>query len=144
MKHFLPRLFIIGFLVNFFWEISQMGFYSQLGMGGTSNYWHFLKVHWYVSLMDAVMVVVLYFVVALIFKNNEWAKHPMRNNFVAMATAGAIWAIVIEYHAVYLTGRWGYDPLMPLLPILKVGLWPVLQMALLPSLAVYLSRSNNA
>lgn len=142
MLKFLFRLFAIAFFLNFFWEISQMGFYSQLGMGDTSNYWHFLKIHWYVSLMDALMVVVLYFVVGVIFKNVDWIKNPVRNNFIAMAVAGVVWAIVIEYHAVYIAGRWGYDALMPLLPILKVGLWPVLQMAILPSLAVWLAKND--
>ncbi len=119
-----------------------MGFYSSLSMGDTSNYWHFLNVHWYAAAVDAMMVVILYLITGAIFKNFNWVKNPVKNNFWTIAALGAVWAILIEYHSVYVAGRWGYAALMPLLPILKVGLWPVLQMTLLPGLAVYLSKDQ--
>ena len=61
---------------------------------------------------------------------------------------GAVWALVaglgvgaavgIEVAALAV-GRWSYTQAMPLLPGLRVGAWPVLQMALLPGLAACLA-----
>jgi len=42
------------------------------------------------------------------------------------------------------TGRWTYNDLMPILPIVGVGVWPVLQMSLLPALALYLTVPREA
>lgn len=56
----------------------------------------------------------------------------------ALGFAGALTAIGLELAAVA-TGRWTYNELMPLVPVVNVGLWPVLQMGILPVLTVRLS-----
>lgn len=38
------------------------------------------------------------------------------------------------------TGRWSYTDGMPILPVLGVGLWPVLQLTLLTPIALGIGR----
>ncbi|MGE3509042.1 MAG: hypothetical protein AB7N65_09190 [Vicinamibacterales bacterium] len=51
--------------------------------------------------------------------------------FAALAALGVTTAIVVERVALA-GGRWTYNSLMPIIPIVHVGLWPVAQMAVLP------------
>ncbi len=43
---------------------------------------------------------------------------------------GVIVAITIEFYALQ-TGRWAYNELMPIVPLLKIGLTPTIQLGLL-------------
>lgn len=58
--------------------------------------------------------------------------------FCVMAVFGAVTATILEWHALR-TGRWTYNYLMPLIPGLGVGAFPVLQMAIVPIVAARLS-----
>lgn len=58
---------------------------------------------------------------------------------VLLGALGAVTAIAVERLALE-TGRWTYNSLMPIVPFVQVGLWPVLQMTLLPVLSVWLSE----
>lgn len=63
---------------------------------------------------------------------------PTLRRAVTFVGAGAGAAMAIELAALA-TGRWSYSDLMPLVPGLGVGWLPVLQMMLLPLLAVALA-----
>lgn len=52
--------------------------------------------------------------------------------YALMATVGVVIAVLIERHALA-TGRWAYTDWMPVLPVLDVGLVPVLQMLIVPA-----------
>ncbi len=139
---FLVHLFIISFLLNFVWEISQMIFFADFGMGSLADYGNFLKIHWIVSLKDAAMIIILYIAVALINRNWHWGRHFTKKRLLSLLFLGAVWAIGIEYYHVILNHNWAYNNLMPLLPVINVGVLPVLQMLILPAFAVFLSRKS--
>lgn len=136
MAKFLLNLFLISFLLNFVWEISQMAFYSTLGMGDISDYWSFVRIHWVVSMKDALMIIFICLVIGFISKDWFWPKNLNKSWILLLALP--IWQAVIEYYSVYIYGRWGYAEFMPLL--FGIGLLPVLQMLILPSVAIILSR----
>lgn len=56
-----------------------------------------------------------------------------------LAAIGAMLATGIELHALS-SGRWRYSALMPVVPGIGVGLLPLLQLAVLPVLALRLAR----
>ena len=63
--------------------------------------------------------------------------------WVLLVATGAISATVVERFAIA-TGRWAYNELMPVLPLVNVGLWPVVQTSVLPVLTLYVtSRFAN-
>ena len=47
-------------------------------------------------------------------------------------------AALIE-HAAVAEGRWTYSSQMPMVPYLAAGLWPLLQMVILPSLTFFMA-----
>lgn len=114
-----------------------MPFYSEIGMGLRDNYLEFLRIHWEVSLKDALMVVVVYLAIGFLLRNWQWVKNFNRS-WVLLWVSLPLWQAIVEYHAVYLTHRWAYAEAMPL--IFGIGLSPILQMLILPSLAIILSR----
>lgn len=132
-----------------------MGFYSTLGMGDISDYWNFVLIHWQVSMKDALMVVLIYLGIGMILRNWFWAKPRIARSpdqphaadlglrssnigWAILIIALPVWQAIIEYYSVYIYGRWGYAESMQL--ILGIGLLPILQMLILPSLSVLLSR----
>lgn len=57
-----------------------------------------------------------------------------------MLGVGLLLAAAVEVNALYRTGAWAYNARMPRLPWLGVGLWPALQMTLLPPLVAVVVR----
>ena len=111
-----------------------MPFYQSAAMSQTA--------HWIISLKDAGMTVALYVAVALILRNSFWGRHTSRRGLVPLMGLGFLWAVVLEYYHVRVAGSWAYAAAMPLLPGLRVGLWPVLQMMVLPMIALFLARKH--
>jgi hypothetical protein len=53
--------------------------------------------------------------------------------------SGLSYATLVE-HAALAAGRWSYSHRMPVVSVLSAGLWPLLQMTLLPPLAFWFAR----
>ena len=137
MFKFLVNLFFISLPLNFVWEITQMPLYSEMGMGIRSDYLEFLRIHWEVTAKDALMVVVVYLVIGFLLRNWQWAK-TFNRGWIMLWIALPLWQAVVEYYSVYLYHRWAYVESTPL--IFGIGLSPLSQMFILPSLAILLSR----
>lgn len=84
------------------------------------------------------MVLLIYFGFALIYKNPLWAEELTASRILALMLVGSIGAILAEMRHVS-AGNWAYDKSMPIIPIVDVGLSPVIQFMLLPPLIYYLS-----
>ena len=106
-------------------------------MGDVSDYENFLRIHWQVSLKDALMVVLVYLVIGIILKNWTWGK-KWNTGWLILLVSLPAWQAIIEYYSVYIYGRWSYDGIMPLL--FGIGVVPLLQMLILPSISVLMSR----
>lgn len=57
-----------------------------------------------------------------------------------LGLVGILIALFVEYKAFYLE-RWEYTEFMPIVPLLGVGLSPLLQMSMLLPLSVYITRA---
>ena len=127
---------IITFILNFFWEISQAFLYAShfVGISGL------IKVHIRASLGD-LLIVFLILLIDAIISTRIFPKENSKKRFVAIAITGFILAVIIEKYALAI-GRWSYNPLMPIIPILNVGLIPILQMIILPIAIFYLQNSK--
>lgn len=90
--------------------------------------------HWYCGDVDITLSVLVF--LWLIKKD---VARPA--DFLGLAIIGFIVAVVIEQHAL-LTGKWSYALAMPIVPILKVVLAPVLQMTLLPPTFILFGKTN--
>ena len=68
-----------------------------------------------------------------------WGLRGRWNIYATVAVLGLAYAALME-HAALAAGRWSYTERMPVVSVLGAGLWPLLQMTLLPPLTVWIAR----
>ncbi|MDP9249360.1 MAG: hypothetical protein M3M85_02550 [bacterium] len=107
-------IFLIAFALNLVWEFSHSVLYESYRSGEITS-----PILLYVSVMDGLYILALTGA-AILFKINKSA-------FVIIG--GLIFAIALELWAQD-TGRWVYTAAMPIIPVLNIGLTPVIQLAL--------------
>lgn len=122
-------VFMSAFILNLFWENLHSFLYSNY-MGG--NITEFILIR--ASLFDALLITVI--VLPFIY----WSALKHKNWLIVLI--GIIVAILNEWYGLG-TDRWSYNSFMPILPILKVGLTPTLQLGVLGYLSYKLQRYIN-
>ena len=122
-----------SFLPNFAWEMLQMPLFLNMSPGWKSTLFCTLA-----SVADAIMVLLLYFVFATLYKQPFWIKHLNIQRILLLIVIGGIGAILAELRHLS-QDNWAYASSMPILPFINVGLLPVLQFMFLPVLSYYLS-----
>ncbi|NCN52963.1 hypothetical protein GW950_00690 [Candidatus Wolfebacteria bacterium] len=137
MIKFLSKFFFISLLLNFAWEVTQMPLFEEMGSGIRSDFNEFLKIHWNVSFRDTLMILTAYLLIGTVLRNWNWVK-KFNNGWVAFWLFLPLWQGLVEYFSVYHLSRFEYAESMPL--IFGIGLSPLLQMLILPTVAVLLSR----
>ena len=86
----------------------------------------------YATFWDSAMVLGIYFVIAAGKRDIFWLRKLGAAEIAAVIILGLAISIFIEIRALA-ENRWGYSALMPIIPLLEVGLSPILQMMILPS-----------
>ena len=124
---------VLAFLLNFIWEVLQLPLYK-----GSSYDLEHIAFCALASVADALMVLLLYLCFALINKKPFWAQDMGFPQVFALMIIGGIGAIIAEM-AHTAAGNWAYADSMPMLPLVNVGLSPVLQFLFLPALIYYVS-----
>ena len=119
-------LVVITFILNLIWENLQMPLYT-----GYISY-----VIWGISCIKAslgdILIVLAMFIPVVIFRNKfDWFKNYTKLDLIIFLCVGLLISIGFEKFALA-TNRWQYSSLMPIIPLVNVGLSPVLQMMLLP------------
>lgn len=122
-----------AFLLNLVWEMLQMPLYKELGWNMQSFLFCALA-----SVADANMTLLLYYAFALFYKDPFYGANLTLATTLMLAVVGGLGAILAEmkYTA---EGTWAYADSMPIVPIVNVGLSPVLQFMVLPVLTYYLT-----
>jgi hypothetical protein len=136
---FIFLLFIASTALHFGWEISQMPLYSFTGVSA-GDYQAFVKAHWIAAAKDGLITVALYFLVAIFLQNMAWGRRFSNRRIVFLLSFGFLWAVAMEYHAVFVRHAWSYAKAMPLLPGIGLGISPILQMMVVPLIAIILVR----
>lgn len=132
-KSLIVKIFVIAFILNLAWELLQGPLY--LGYSYTSEHMSFCAL---ASVADAVMVVLLYFAFTLIYKNVFWVSELTVPRILLIVLIGGIGAILAEARHVE-AGSWSYNNSMPIIPYTNVGLSPILQFIILPTLIYFVS-----
>lgn len=122
---------LIGFLTNLIWENVQAPLYK-----GFVSFGQHFKQCLIASVGDMVFVVVVYLIFVGVFRDWYWIQNLTLKLAILVVLLGGISAVVFEKVAFHL-GYWSYGK-MPVIPLLDVGLMPVIQLMVLPILSYYL------
>lgn len=137
---YLPEFNIAVFaaLLNLPWEFLQVPFFS--GMPAVQH-WEGIVTCTRATLGDVVIMLIAYEAVAL-RAGRYWLLQPTAGRLFFFVATGLAITVVIERLAVsgLWMGGWSYAERMVIVPVLDVGLSPLLQWLLLPPLAIWFSR----
>jgi hypothetical protein len=140
-KRYIFIVIIVSFLLNVAWKLIQMPLYKN----ATYNFDH-IAFCVLASIADVLMVLLMYFMFAFILKNLFWIQHLKIYQILLIILTGGVGAVLSEIRHLSL-GSWVYNFSMPIIPILNVGISPVLQFMLLPlfiyKLSFYFSKKND-
>ena len=129
------NMLIIAFVLNWIWELLQGPLYR--GFTFTLPHIAFCTL---ASVADVTMVVFLYFIFAISRKNPFWIQRVNFIQVIIIMIIGGIGATIAEsLHTS--AGNWVYSDKMPIIPMVKTGLSPVLQFFLLPVIIYSMSFS---
>ena len=132
-KQFVLTIILLAFFFNVAWEILQVPLFKD----GTYS-WSHIVFCVVASVADVIMVLLVYFGFAIIYKNALWIQHLNLIRIILLLLTGGIGAVLAEtWHLSNAT--WTYADAMPVIPILNAGLSPVLQFMILPLLVYLLS-----
>ncbi len=122
--------------MNEAWEMAQMSAYVEM----VERSWpSTLGSCTRAAAGDVGIISILYAVNALIAGDLGWGLRGRWNHYATAAVLGLAGGALVE-HAALAAGRWTYTERMPVVPVLSAGLWPLLQMTLLPPLAFLFAR----
>ncbi len=123
----------LSFFLNAIWEILQIHLYK----GGVYTLLHILFCL-LASAADAIMVMLIFFGFAIITKNGMWPQILKPIHIIFLILIGGVGAVLAETRHLSI-GTWSYSDKMPIIPIVNVGLSPVLQFMILPLLIFTIS-----
>lgn len=132
---------LFAFLVNLVWEFGQVPLYRDLPSEG---HWASIKLCARATLGDAVIAVVAFWIVAALVASRWWITAPSAVHVVCFVGVGLGIATALEWMAIHVQARWAYGTSMPIVPVLRVGLAPVLQWVIVPPLVVWLVKRQLA
>jgi hypothetical protein len=135
-------VFLFGFLLNIWYELLHSVFYTHFTQPGYT-YLELVTMLVASAVADGFISLNLWFAVT-VFRRGEWSwRLPWEwSNVLFVITLGLGMQIIGEVVALN-TGEWAYDAAMPLVPGLKIGLTPVLQMPLLILPIFWLAQRVN-
>jgi general stress protein CsbA len=135
-KSLMIRIALLAFVLNLTWELAQGPLYK----GYEYDFQH-ISFCTLASVADVLMVLLLYLGFARMLKEPFWAGFLSGPRIFSLMAVGAVGAVLAEIRHTW-EGNWAYADTMPLLPIVQVGLSPVLQFTLLPVIIFGLSYST--
>jgi hypothetical protein len=116
---------LFAYVINLAWEYLHFPLYVHA------------MPHIYCAGIDALLVLALWSAGIALF-GWGWERRMCSHEMGVIASLGILLAWAIELRALYL-GTWSYAPAMPVLPLLHVGMSPILQLAIVPIVCIWLS-----
>jgi hypothetical protein len=133
-QYFVARTSVVAFVLNFGWEVAHGFLYENFQYD--LEHVSFCAL---ASIADVLMVLVLLFLFGLIYNNVYWIRRLKFTRTLLLVLVGFLGAILGEFWHTW-RGDWSYADTMPMLPLIEVGLSPVLQFSILPLIIFLISR----
>jgi hypothetical protein len=131
----LGRLLAVALPVYFAWEMVQAPFFTGM------------PAHWLAAsaicalatLGDGVLVTLVATAGAVLYRDGRWFVPPSVSRYGVVVAIGVVLQIAVEWVMVHGLDRWGYAPSQPVLPVVRIGILPVLQPIVLLPLVFWLT-----
>ena len=134
LRRFFATMVLASFVLNEIWEIAQMSFYVETA---DHSWTSTIGLCTRAAVGDVGVILAICAAGALASGDLGWGLRGMWNVYATAALLGLVCATLVE-HAALAAGRWSYTERMPVVPVLAAGLWPLLQMTLLPPLTIWI------
>ena len=128
-------LFIIGFPINLIFEYLHMPLFEVHVLNG------YIDSRSLLSICSALWNILWTFLIFILMKNifgPNWTTNWNFQKVLVVVLSGAVLVSIGERIAL-LTDMWSYSALMPIIPILSIGLTPFLVISIVPVLSMYLA-----
>ncbi len=133
---FFAATVLASFLLNEIWEMAQMSAYVETaGESWKST----LGLCTLAAVGDVGISLGVYAASALAAGDLYWGLSGHWSHYSIAAVLGLVSASLVE-HAALAAGWWSYTERMPVVSLLGAGVWPLIQMTLLPPLTFLLAR----
>ena len=127
-----------SFLLNFFWEVIQTYFYTL-----KDSAFHTMLYGWlHCTFGDVIITIVSFWAVSILSRSRRWFLKLNPLNYTGFILIGLVYTFFSEMVNVQIFKSWNYNEYMPIVPWMKVGLTPVLQWLIIPSIAILFVRRH--
>ena len=134
------RLLVLALPAYFAWEMFQAPAFT----GMPARWWAATAMCARATAGDGVIVLAVFALGALVLRDWRWFTPPSLPRYTAVVLLGVIVHVGVEWVMVHRFGRWGYQPWHPVVPVLGVGVLPILQpVVLLPLVFWGLARMES-
>jgi hypothetical protein len=131
------RLYLgVSLAAHVVWEILQLPLYT-LWSTGTLKQQAFAVVH--CTLGDAMIAGLALLLALALFARSAWPRTGVARVYWASLAFGAVYTIYSEWLNISVRGSWAYSELMPVVPVIRTGLAPLLQWIIVPTLALWVA-----
>lgn len=130
----LGRLLAVTLPLYFMWEMAQAPFFT----GMPADWVGATLMCAQATIGDVVLVAAIATAGVLLYRDRRWFVPPSLFRYVVVVVAGAALQIAVEWVMVHRLNRWGYVSRQPILPVVDVGILPVLQPIVLLPLSFWL------
>jgi hypothetical protein len=128
---------IFAFLLSFPWEMLQSPFFQGMT---TARHGEAVRICTLATLGDVGLMLVNFWIVAWVGGGRRWPLEPTVARMAGFTGLGLAATILFEILATQVWHRWHYSSLMPTIPMLEVGLIPLLMWGVLPPLILWFVR----
>lgn len=133
------QIAIFSFLLNYPWEMLQSPLFGGMSEGA---HWEKVKVCTLAALADAVISLMSYWMAAVVARNRAWPLNPKPAPWLTYMAVGLGLTMLGERLALGPLALWEYSAAMPLVPVIEVGISPMLQWLVLPPLVLWFARNQ--
>jgi hypothetical protein len=125
---------IFALLLNFPWEVLQAPLIDGMAQ---APHWLAIKACGVATIGDALIELIAFWSVAAAGQDRRWILRPSGVQVVCFVAIGLAITVIGERLATGPLNRWTYAPIMPVIPLLRLGLAPILQWLALPPFVIW-------
>jgi hypothetical protein len=133
----LRRYLAFALLANLAWELAHLPLYT---IWKTASRSELVSAAAHCTLGDMIIATMALVLGVLLVGDSRWPQAGYARVAAMTTLAGVVYAIFSEWLNLVVRANWAYAPEMPVIPLLGIGLSPLLQWLVIPPFGLWLAR----